>query len=198
MTQNFEGILRLIFEWWIITVKWTASIIQINVILSNWILQHSIVNKFMPSSVLVGFVTMCCFRKYPYFPCLRRDFNLSPSHPFGDSTSSSHFPLNIIIILSVRHPSPLGISSDLLRAACFLSLWITYVRLPSRKFFCKEILDGDLHWGLRGNIQQPYHAIIELSLNLYWIRTPNKNYAQFNHCNKKVFIYQLHCFFDIS
>lgn len=92
------------------------SIIQINVLLSNLILQHSIVNKFMPSSVLVGFVTMCCFRKYPYFPCLRRDFNLSPSHPFGDSTSSSHFPLNIIIILSVRHPSPLGISSDLLRA----------------------------------------------------------------------------------
>lgn len=167
----------------------------------------------MPSSVLVGFVTMCCFRKYPYFPCLLRDFSLNPSHPFGDSTSSSHFPLNIIIILSVRHPSPLGISSDLLRAGRDILIIETtkFVLLLSTLLPCYlcELLMSDCWWGSsfvrwwsplgpKGNIQQPHHAIIELSLNLYWIRTPNKNYAQFNHCNKKVFIYQLHCFFDIS
>ena len=57
------------------------------------------------------------FQEISILPLLAEGFQFEPSScPFGDSTSSSHFPLNIIIILSVRHPSPLGISSDLLRA----------------------------------------------------------------------------------
>lgn len=57
------------------------------------------------------------FQKISILPLLAEGFQFEPSScPFEDSTSSSHFPLDIIIILSVRHPSPLGISSDLLRA----------------------------------------------------------------------------------